>query len=65
MSDFDLDLLELMTAIIGSVTAIAAVAATVIQYKVVKLELRKKQQDLTAPETPHHSKQPTDGKPTQ
>jgi hypothetical protein len=65
MSDFDPNLLDLMTAIIGSVTAIAAVTATVIQYKVVKLELRKKQQDLAAPETPHHPKRPTDGKPTQ
>ncbi|MFG3343023.1 hypothetical protein [Glycomyces sp. NPDC048151] len=59
MSNYDPNLLELMTAIIGSVAAVAAVAGAVIQYKSAKLELQRKQDG----ELPGNSR--PDGKPPQ
>lgn len=61
----DLDFVELMTAIIGSITAIAAVAGAVIQYKAAKLELRSRQKDQIGQEPSIHPKQSADGKPPQ
>jgi len=61
MSDFDLDLIELMTAIIGSITAVAAVVVAVIQYKSVRLELRTRQGDQDVQEPSTHPKQTADG----
>jgi hypothetical protein len=65
MSNFDLNLLELMTAIIGSIAAIAAVSSAMIQYKSAKLELRNRQQDQSLPESSGHPKQSADGKQPQ
>lgn len=46
MPNYDPNFLELMTAIIGSIAAVAAVAGAVIQYKSAKLELRNRQRKL-------------------
>lgn len=63
MSDFNV--IELMTAVIGSITAVAAVAGAVIQYKAARLELRSKQQDQTVQEPSIHPQESADGKPQQ
>ncbi|GAA2160462.1 MULTISPECIES: hypothetical protein [Glycomyces] len=60
MSDFDL--IELMTAIIGSIAAIATVAGAVFQYKAARLELRSRQEIRQEPSV--HPKS-ADGKPPQ
>lgn len=61
----DLDFIELMTAVIGSITAVAAVAGAVIQYKAARLEWRARQQDQVEQEPSVHPKQSADGKPPQ
>ncbi|GAA2138250.1 hypothetical protein [Glycomyces algeriensis] len=63
MSDFNV--IELMTAIVGSVAAGAAVTSAVIQLKAVKLELETKQKDQAVQEPSNHPKQSADGKPPQ
>jgi hypothetical protein len=57
----DLNVIELMTAIIGSITAVAAVAGAVIQYKAARLEWRARQQDQVEQEPSLHPKQSVDG----
>jgi hypothetical protein len=61
----DLDFIELMTAVIGSIAAIATVAGAVFQYKAAKLELRSRQRDQIGREPSLHPKQSADGKPPQ
>lgn len=65
MSDFDLNLIELLTAIIGSITAVAAVAGAVIQYKSARLELRTRRGDQDLQEPTTHSRQTADGERNQ
>lgn len=65
MSNYDPNFLELTTAIIGSVAAVAAVAGAVIQYKSAKLELRTRQQDRVLSESSDHPKRSADGEPSQ
>jgi hypothetical protein len=61
----DLDVIELMTAVVGSIAAIATGAGAVFQYKAAKLDLRSKQRDQLDPEPSLHPKQSADGKPPQ
>jgi len=65
MSNYDPDFLELMTAIIGSIAALAAVAGAVIQYKSAKLELRSKREHRVLSKAPDHPNRSADGKPPQ
>lgn len=57
----DLNLIELVTAIVGSIAAVAAVAGAVIQYKAARLEWRARQQDQVKQEPSLHPKQSADG----
>lgn len=63
MSDFNV--IELMTAVAGSVAAVAAVTGAVIQLKAAKLELETKQKDQPVQEPSNHPRQSADGKPPQ
>lgn len=64
MSDFNL--IELMTAIVGSIAAVAAVTSAVIQLKAAKLELQRQQdQHVQEPSNSNHPKQSADGKSPQ
>lgn len=59
MSDFNL--IELMTAIVGSIAAVAAVTSAVIQLKAAKLELETRRNDQAVQEPSDHPKQSADG----
>jgi hypothetical protein len=63
MSDFNL--IELMTAIVGSIAAVAAVTSAVIQLKAARLELETRLKDQAGREPSDHPKQSADGKPPQ
>lgn len=61
MSNFDPNLLELFTAIVGTIAAVAAATGAAIQLKAAKLEQRSKQHELPS----DHPKQSADRKPPQ
>lgn len=60
----DPNLIELVTAIIGSVAAVCAAVGTIVQLRLIKLEQRKHQEQQAIADTPDHPKVPTEGKPT-
>jgi len=62
MTDIDLDILELLVAIVGSV---ATVAGVVMQFTSRRPGRRIRQPDPMRHESPGHPKQPADGKPQQ
>jgi hypothetical protein len=61
MSNLDPNLLELFTAIVGTIAAVAAATGAAIQLKAAKLEQRSKQHDQETPSA--HPKQSADRKP--